>query len=85
MIDSEYPGLPEANYKGICLFLDTADTGQWQHWLPTGLFYGLTTNPLLLERDKIACDVLQLKALANQAFALKAKEIQIQTWGATVY
>ncbi|WP_267901108.1 hypothetical protein [Dulcicalothrix desertica] len=33
-------------HKGIRLFLDTADTQQWEHWLPTGLFYGVTTNPM---------------------------------------
>ncbi len=62
MIQSQRPGLLEPNYKGICLFLDTADTQQWQHWLPTGLFYGVTTNPLLLERDQVACSVSHLKA-----------------------
>lgn len=83
MIQSQRPGLLEPNYKGIRLFIDTADTQQWQDWLPTGLFYGVTTNPLLL-RDKIPCEVSQLKVLANQAFALNAKEVQFQTWGATV-
>lgn len=83
MIESQRPGLVEPNYKGIRLFIDTADTQQWQHWLPTGLFYGVTTNPLLL-RDKVPCEVSQLKALANQAIALKAKEVQLQTWGTTV-
>lgn len=71
-------------HKGIRLFLDTADTQQWEHWLPTGLFYGVTTNPLLLERSQVTCSVERLKALANQAFALKAKEVQLQTWGTTV-
>lgn len=70
MIQSHRPGLLEPNYKKIRLFLDTADTQQWQHWLPTGLFYGVTTNPLLLERDQVTCSVSQLKALASLAFAL---------------
>ncbi|GAX41001.1 transaldolase [Tolypothrix sp. NIES-4075] len=83
MIESQCPGLLEPNYKGIRLFLDTADTQQWEDWLPTGLFYGVTTNPLLLQ-DKIPCEVSQLKVLANQAFALNAKEVQLQTWGTTV-
>lgn len=84
MIHSQRPGLLEPNYKEIRLFLDTADAQQWQHWLPTGLFYGVTTNPLLLERDRVTCSVSTLKVLASQAFALKAKEVQIQTWGTTV-
>ncbi|MBW4522668.1 MAG: transaldolase [Scytolyngbya sp. HA4215-MV1] len=66
------------------LFLDTADTAQWQTWLPIGMFYGVTTNPLLLERAQVACTVEQLKELAKQAFELGASEIQLQTWGATV-
>lgn len=66
------------------LYLDTADTSQWQAWLPTGMFYGVTTNPLLLERAQIPSTVEQLQQLAEQAFALGAREIQLQTWGATV-
>lgn len=68
----------------IRLFLDTADTTQWQTWLPTGLFYGVTTNPLLLERAQVTCSVEQLKDLARQAFDLGAKEVQLQTWGTSV-
>jgi transaldolase len=83
MIQSQRPGLLEPNYKGICLFLDTANTQQWEHWLPTGLFYGVTTNPLLLQ-DRVTCSVSELKALANQAIALNAQEVQLQTWGTTV-
>ncbi|BAZ16729.1 transaldolase [Calothrix sp. NIES-4071] len=83
MIQSRRPEL-EPNYKGIRLFLDTADTQQWQHWLPTGLFYGVTTNPLLLELSQVTCSVSHLKALASLAFTLKAKEVQLQTWGTTV-
>ena len=84
MIQSQRPGFPEQNYEGVRLFLDTADTQEWQRWLPTGLFYGVTTNPLLLERHKVVCSVSQLKALASLAFALETKEVQFQTWGTTV-
>lgn len=83
MIQSDRPAPPQPNASGICLFLDTADVKQWQHWLPTGLFYGVTTNPLLLERAARACCAEQLKDLAQQAFELGAKEVQLQTWGAT--
>lgn len=84
MIQSRQPELLQLNNKGIRLFLDTADTEQWQHWLPTGIFYGVTTNPLLLERSQVPCDISHLKLLANQGFALEAKEVQLQTWGTTV-
>jgi transaldolase len=66
------------------LFLDTADTTEWQNWLPTGLFYGVTTNPLLLDKSQVTCSVEQLKDLARQALNLGAKEVQLQTWGTSV-
>src|SRR5919199_5828369 len=84
MIHSDRPALPEPNTQRIRLFLDTADTTEWQNWLPTGLFYGVTTNPLLLERAQVTCSVEQLKDLAKQAFNLGAKEVQLQTWGTSV-
>jgi transaldolase len=77
-MQSQRPELPEPNDRGIRLFLDIADTQQWEHWLPTGLFYGVTTNPLLL-KDRVTCSVSELKALANHAIALNAREVQLQT------
>jgi transaldolase len=76
--------LPQLNTPRIRLFLDTADKTQWQNWLPTGLFYGVTTNPLLLERAQVTCSVEQLKELARQALNLGAKEVQLQTWGTSI-
>ena len=32
------------------LYLDTADTLDWADLMPTGIFYGITTNPLLTKR-----------------------------------
>lgn len=85
MIQSYPPTLvSEAHTPGIRLFLDTADTREWENWLPTGLFYGVTTNPLLLERDHVACTIEQLQDLAKQGFNLGAKEVQLQTWGTSV-
>ncbi|MBD2120669.1 transaldolase family protein [Trichocoleus sp. FACHB-262] len=84
MIDRDRPIPANSTPPQIRLCLDTADLKQWQIWLPTGLFYGITTNPLLLERSQVPCTVEQLKLLAEQAFALGAQEIQLQTWGNTV-
>ncbi len=85
MIQNDFPtSLPETDTSGIRLFLDTADTKEWQNWLPTGLFYGVTTNPLLLERDKVNCTIEALASLAKEGFNLGAKEIQLQTWGTSV-
>nr|WP_290225134.1 transaldolase family protein [Trichocoleus desertorum] len=84
MIDRDRPIPVNSTSRQIRLCLDTADLKQWQIWLPTGLFYGITTNPLLLERAQVACTVEQLQQLAQQALALGAQEIQLQTWGNTV-
>lgn len=65
-------------------FLDTADTKSWQEWMPTGLFYGLTSNPVLLERAGEACTLPNLTRLATQAFNMGAREFHAQTWGETV-
>lgn len=64
-------------------YLDTADVAAWEHWLPSGLFYGVTTNPLLLERAQQPCNLAQLNLLAQRAFDLGVQEVQLQTWGAT--
>jgi transaldolase len=69
------------NCEGLRLFLDSAEVGQWKRWLPTGLFYGVTTNPLLLRKAHIPCTVAQLRDLAHQAFELGAHEVHLQTWG----
>lgn len=69
---------------GLRLFLDTADRTQWQIWLATGIFYGVTTNPLLLERSQILCTLEHLQELAHRAFELGAQEVQLQTWGTTI-
>ena len=66
------------------LFLDTADIKAWDFWLSKGLFYGITTNPTLLERAHIPCTLDQLQELATAAFQRGAQEIHLQTWGAAV-
>lgn len=63
------------------LYLDTADTAVWERWLPTGMFYGVTCNPLLLERAGVDCTPSTLKSLAQQAFDLGMQEVHLQAWG----
>lgn len=65
------------------LYLDTADTTAWETWLPVGIFYGVTSNPLLLERAQVPCTISSLAQLATKAFSLGAREVQLQTWGET--
>eukprot|EP00854_Cymbomonas_tetramitiformis_P000728 gene728-1194_t len=45
------------------------------------MFYGITTNPAILERDGVHCTLPALSALASDAFALGATEMQLQAWG----
>lgn len=63
------------------LYLDSADVASWQTWLPTGFFYGVTCNPILLERAGVECDLNTLKDLARQALSLGAQEVHLQAWG----
>lgn len=66
---------------GPRLYLDSADPAAWAEHLPTGIFHGVTTNPLLLERSGQRCTVGHLADLAARAAALGAMEIHLQTWG----
>ncbi|MBU8871592.1 MAG: hypothetical protein KOO60_12070 [Gemmatimonadales bacterium] len=73
----------EANI-GLRLFLDSADPIQWARLLPLGMFHGVTTNPLLLEKAEQKCTLENLEKMAATAFELGVSEIQLQTWGETV-
>ena len=71
-------------YRGECrFFLDTAVTSEWDALLPTGMFYGVTTNPTLLERASEPCTVANLHKLASKALKY-TEEFMCQTWGSTV-
>ncbi len=71
------------NPAGPRLYLDSADPAAWNEHLPTGIFHGVTTNPLLLERAGQACTERNLADLAARAGAPGAREIHLQTWGGT--
>ena len=66
---------------GPRLLLDSAQLTDWERWLPTGIFHGVTTNPLLLERAELPCLIPVLTMLARRAADLGAGEIHLQTWG----
>ena len=68
---------------GLRLFLDSADPDDWRRFLPLGTFYGVTTNPLLLERSGQTCSLANLERLTKLAVSLGASEIHLQTWGNT--
>ncbi len=74
--------LPERE-TGLQLYLDSADPNDWQHFLPWGVFRGVTTNPVLLERAGQACTLQNLEKLTRQAVQCGCGEIHLQTWGTT--
>lgn len=76
--------LPSHRQTSLRLYLDTADRSHWEQWLSFGLFYGITTNPLLLEKAQVPCTPESLTSLAQAALGLGAQEVQLQTWGTTV-
>ncbi len=63
------------------LYLDTADTSQWDGLLPTGLFYGVTTNPLLAQRAGLTYGAIDWGDLAARAADLGARELHGQITG----
>lgn len=66
------------------LFLDSAASSDWDRWLPTGLFHGVTTNPTLLRRAGEPCDLRSLQRLCGKAREHGAIEIHLQTWGRSI-
>ena len=63
------------------LLIDSPDIIAWQRLLPSGLFYGVTTNPKLLAQAGEPCTVNNLARLSRAAFSLGAGEIHLQVWG----
>ena len=63
------------------LYLDTADIPQWDALLPTGMFYGVTTNPLLAKRAGLRYDAIDWADMAQRAVNLGAQELHGQITG----
>lgn len=64
------------------LYLDTADVAAWDDLMPTGIFHGITTNPLLAARAGLSYPDINWSDFAGQARALGAKELHAQVYGA---
>lgn len=75
---------PESLKSSLRMMLDCAEVHEWETWFPTGMFYGVTTNPLLLERAGLPCTIAIAKELSQRAFDLGAQEFQVQAWGGTI-
>ena len=63
------------------LYLDTANTSEWDKLLPMGLFEGITTNPLLAQRAGLNYAEIDWHAMYARACDLGAKELHVQVYG----
>lgn len=63
------------------LYLDTADTTAWDDLMPTGLFHGITTNPLLATRAGLEYSKIDWAEMASGARDLGARELHAQVYG----
>ena len=60
-------------------YIDSADISTLEALCKTGVFYGVTTNPLILRQAGVKMD--QLPSFAERVFAMGAKELFFQSWG----
>ncbi|MEE2821190.1 MAG: transaldolase family protein [Pseudomonadota bacterium] len=63
------------------LFLDAANTDCWADLAGTGLFSGITTNPLLIKRVGLKTSIETCQTLYNQAMNLGLPCIKFQVFG----
>ena len=60
------------------LYLDSFDVKSWQEWMPSGLFYGITTNPILAQRAGLFYSRINWPSKMASADKLNVKEFHIQ-------
>jgi len=63
------------------LYIDTADVTEWEVLMPTGLFTGITTNPLLARRAGLDYPRIDWSEMARRAAGLGATELFGQVFG----
>ena len=63
------------------LYLDTADQTAWAEWMPSGVFYGITTNPLLAARAGLTYDQINWQDMVQIAADAGAQEFHAQVIG----
>ena len=63
------------------LYIDTADVADWAALMPTGLFMGITTSPLLAARAGLDYPEIDWAELARRAADLGAKRFFGQVFG----
>lgn len=75
------PAQRAAPRGSLRLFLDCADVRLWESYAQTGTLHGVTTNPLILQRDRVACSLASARTLLAAAQRLGLSELQLQAWG----
>lgn len=70
-------------WSGARLFLDDAREDVWSELLPTGIFYGVTTNPLILQKADVPCTIEAVSSLVKRLDAYPVDEVMCQAWGCT--
>lgn len=65
----------------MTLYLDTADTKAWDALMPTGMFRGITTNPLLASRAGYSYAQMNWNDMAAKAREVGARELHAQVYG----
>jgi transaldolase len=63
------------------LYLDTADPSDWEDFMPTRAFYGITTNPLLTQQLGLNYGEIAWEDMVSKAAELGAKEFHAQIHG----
>ena len=63
------------------LYIDTADVTAWDELMPTRLFTGITTNPLLAHRAGLHYPQIDWGEMARRAAGLGATELHGQVYG----
>ena len=64
--------------KKLNIYLDTFEIASWRSLMPTGLFYGITTNPLLAERAGLDYTAIEWVNIIEIASSPGARELHIQ-------
>jgi len=65
----------------ITFYIDSAEAADAEELLPTGMFEGVTTNPLLL--DRAGLHSADIPAFVERTLGLGARRVFVQSWGAT--
>ena len=63
------------------LYLDTANSVDWEDLMSMGTFYGITTNPLLTKKLGLNYGEIAWEEMVSKAAELGAKEFHVQIYG----